>query len=421
MKNGLIAAMIALGGAAFATDVTVWDLNESPFDFPSVNTNGLGQALRYYYGADGTLAEQANRPVFVNEVVNGVTRKVAVLNQWDTFFANHGLRKNGGGDYVNQYSLVFDVKLNRNDWFGFYNTNDSQSNDSDLFFNPGNGGLGIIGDYEIEASTSPFALDSWQRVVLTVNCDGPSALLGQDQRMNVYINGVFSNGVDLGGGLDGRWALYTVDDPDAFDHIFFFGDNDFEESAAGFVAQLAATDAKLDAGEVASLGAVGSLLTAKKLSGSVTLEDSAAFPNLVAYRMDFRSPGTTNVVFSRQVTVDPAGDFSLNVLGAAGLYDVAVFSRGFLSAMIPNVSVTSAGVSNLDFGLVNGDIDSDNTVTVFDYDKLSAYFDMDSSSASWLTPDADGIAPAYADLDGDGFITVFDYDILSRNFDKSGA
>lgn len=70
--------------------------------------------------------------------------------------------------------------------------------------------------------------------------------------------------------------------------------------------------------------------------------------------------------------------------------------------------------------LTNGDIDGDNSVTVFDYDKLSAYFDKTSADADWSTEDGDGVAPKEADLDRDGSVTVFDYDVLSANFDQVG-
>ena len=60
---------------------------------------------------------------------------------------------------------------------------------------------------------------------------------------------------------------------------------------------------------------------------------------------------------------------------------------------------------------MNGDIDGDNSVTVFDYDRLSAAFDASAGDAGY---------DAAADLDGDGTVSVFDYDILSRNFDLVG-
>gem|GEM_PF-3130960 len=81
---------------------------------------------------------------------------------------------------------------------------------------------------------------------------------------------------------------------------------------------------------------------------------------------------------------------------------------------------TTAGAFTFDWDIKGGDIDNDNSVTVFDYDKLSTYFDKNSADSDWDTADGDGIAPVDADIDGDGAVTVFDYDVLSRNFDLVG-
>lgn len=61
--------------------------------------------------------------------------------------------------------------------------------------------------------------------------------------------------------------------------------------------------------------------------------------------------------------------------------------------------------------LANGDVDGDNGVTVFDYDKLSLAFDSSFGDKG---------CNADADLDGDGSVSVFDYDILSSEFDRVG-
>ena len=95
---------------------------------------------------------------------------------------------------------------------------------------------------------------------------------------------------------------------------------------------------------------------------------------------------------------------------AAGDYELLVKSSGFLRKKV----AFTQGASTVDLGtvsLVNGDIDGDNAVTVFDYDALSAAFDSAPGDANWN--------PA-ADLDGDLAVTVFDYDILSQNFDRQG-
>ncbi len=61
--------------------------------------------------------------------------------------------------------------------------------------------------------------------------------------------------------------------------------------------------------------------------------------------------------------------------------------------------------------LINGDVDGDNTISIFDYIDLSTSFDKSAGDAGFN---------AEADLDGDESVTIFDYIILSNNFDQSG-
>jgi len=108
-------------------------------------------------------------------------------------------------------------------------------------------------------------------------------------------------------------------------------------------------------------------------------------------------------------------------LSADGTFAIASRMRGDLRVRVRGShwlwrarqasAVSDDGVTNLSFTLVNGDIDGDNAITVFDYDALSQAFDSMPGDANWN--------PA-ADLDGDGTISVFDYDILSQNFDREG-
>ncbi len=61
--------------------------------------------------------------------------------------------------------------------------------------------------------------------------------------------------------------------------------------------------------------------------------------------------------------------------------------------------------------LINGDVDGDNSITIFDYIELSQAFDTSRGEAGFREN---------ADLDEDGTITVFDYIILSNNFGLDG-
>lgn len=157
--------------------------------------------------------------------------------------------------------------------------------------------------------------------------------------------------------------------------------------------------------------------TSRRITGTVDLSaDWLGAPNETVEAWLYNSSGSRVL----QTTV-AAGTFSIPISAslANGSYSLYVRGRGWLWQVQP-LTLSATGASGLSYFLVSGDIDGDNAVTVFDYDKLSAYFDRTSADSDWLTPDGDGVRPEDADLDGDGAVTVFDYDILSRNFDAVG-
>lgn len=121
------------------------------------------------------------------------------------------------------------------------------------------------------------------------------------------------------------------------------------------------------------------------------------------------------------VALGPTGVFQLpDPMVAGGATRIYVKVGTFLTEAL-TVTTSGSGQSGFVLNLRNGDIDGDDAVTVFDYDKLSQYFDRTSADADWTAADGDGVAPFQADLDGDGSVTVFDYDLLSQNFDELGA
>jgi len=76
-----------------------------------------------------------------------------------------------------------------------------------------------------------------------------------------------------------------------------------------------------------------------------------------------------------------------------------------------NVDTSEDSVLDLYILLVNGDIDDDNEVTLFDFGALVAAFGS--------VPD-DEIWNPRADLDGDMEVTLFDFGIIVRNFGEIG-
>ncbi len=77
-----------------------------------------------------------------------------------------------------------------------------------------------------------------------------------------------------------------------------------------------------------------------------------------------------------------------------------------VSKKVAEVDVTDGQTVDLTAELVNGDIDNDDAVTVFDYSILATLIDRGYSYT--------------ADLDGDGRITILDYSIMSDSFDQVG-
>ncbi|MBS1706337.1 MAG: hypothetical protein JST40_10710 [Armatimonadetes bacterium] len=93
----------------------------------------------------------------------------------------------------------------------------------------------------------------------------------------------------------------------------------------------------------------------------------------------------------------------------------------FLSNITTSFTLGTKTRVTRNFQLLNGDVDEDNAVTIFDYTTLSDYFDRSEVDGGWYTYGANGWRPVDADLDGDGSVTIFDYTILSANFDKFGV
>ncbi|MCW5939232.1 MAG: hypothetical protein KF884_03130 [Fimbriimonadaceae bacterium] len=191
--------------------------------------------------------------VFVSDTVGTTTKQVAKFDAPQFFRVLHGMKSNGGGDYVNLYTLVIDVKFVNpaiGSFSSLYNSNDDNRNDGDTFirwddngFGSPIGKIGISGQYNGEIQPNV-----WNRIVLTYD-----ATIGT---FIYYVNGTVAQTVTGAGVVDGRWALYGYEDLDVYDHYDLFGDND-GDNGSGFVSLLVNYDTVLTAAQVAALGPVG--------------------------------------------------------------------------------------------------------------------------------------------------------------------
>lgn len=151
----------------------------------------------------------------------------------------HGITSNGGGDSVNQYTLMFDFKvLNLDRWHCFQQTDTTNQNDADCFIKhypdslPGMIGVGFTG-----YSDTSIVPNQWYRLVISVN-------LGNFY--NYYLNGVLIHTGDTDEiQIDDRFALTEA--------ILFFADNNQEDDTID-VASIALFDTCLTPSQIAQLG-----------------------------------------------------------------------------------------------------------------------------------------------------------------------
>ncbi|MFZ4575910.1 MAG: hypothetical protein ACOYN0_16075, partial [Phycisphaerales bacterium] len=228
-----LASLCGLATSAYAQP-TVWNFDT---DFtPAV----AGPATMDWYngGIFGT---------FGTDTIDGGSTGVLNLDaglpgQALAMFAN--VAGNGGspGDlYINQYTVIYDIKESlTNPFMCYFNTAGGTGNDGDAFRNPA-GGIGISGDYE-----GVIQADTWHRVAFVID-----TTLATGDRMRKYIDGQFVGATGLGG-LDGRHALYSSADP-TFPSLAHFGDNSSDTSPVTVSSILFEARAYTTA-EIAALG-----------------------------------------------------------------------------------------------------------------------------------------------------------------------
>ena len=177
-----------------------------------------------------------------------------------------GVPANGGGSYVNNYTMIWDLYLPSLNWTGLMNTAPDHSNDADFYVaSDGTIGIGALG-----YSSSPVvAAGQWYRIAFV-----------QDQTDNqslYYVNGtqVFSGAA---GGLDGRFSLYTGSDTppqlvilgegdttgnyanDLYLSAFYFSDSVLSDSTITGLGGVNAAGIVVPEPSAFALGGLGSLM-----------------------------------------------------------------------------------------------------------------------------------------------------------------
>ncbi len=158
-----------------------------------------------------------------------------------------GMAPNGGGAWVNQYTLVFDLlypPASSGGWRALIQIDDpvGNANDADLFINP-TGGIGISSQYQGAVQTN-----TWHRLAFAFDL---AASAGPTLRK--YIDGTLVNQQTLAAGVDGRWALNPVGGMFGDTALLFTDDNGSVQ--AGYVSSIQVHDEALPAGYIQALGA----------------------------------------------------------------------------------------------------------------------------------------------------------------------
>jgi hypothetical protein len=129
---------------------------------------------------------------------------------WDYLSVNPNFTANGGGDYVNQYTIAMDVYTGGANWYSLYQTSyGGNDSDGDLWVTPD----GAIGVGDVGYSTLTMDNTKWHRIVLSVD---------NGNFFRAYVDGtLFLDGA--GQEVDGRFSLYT-------DRFNLFADDSWEDS-----------------------------------------------------------------------------------------------------------------------------------------------------------------------------------------------
>jgi len=120
----------------------------------------------------------------------------------------------------------------------------------------------------------------------------------------------------------------------------------------------------------------------------------------------FELRSNTNVhLDTKTALLDSAGNYALSISAPAGTYKLRAKGTHWLAKQNNAVAVGASGASNINFTLVNGDVDGDNEVGSTDFDAVVAEF---------------GNPGVNEDLDGDGEVGSPDFDIVVMNYSLSG-
>ena len=271
------------------------------WDFLSNNlAASYGVDMQYYDAtvqADTTFGTTTS---FGISDINGVATAVMHFNPstaftgpWGGYKMYHGAAPNGGGAYVNQYTLVFDIyypTASDFTWRSLWQTGTGNTSDGDLFVSTADG-LGISSVYN-----GNITADSWHRIAAAFDLTGPGSPV-----LTKFIDGVKVGNQTSGlSGIDGRFSL----DP----YALVFADES-GDVAEGYVSSVQFSNGRRPDAFLEALGGPSSLkipgiIRADMISGQVVIHWSGGVALQGADSLD--GPWTTVSGTAGQSTYTPS-------------------------------------------------------------------------------------------------------------------
>ncbi|HRZ35354.1 MAG TPA: hypothetical protein P5534_03210 [Candidatus Paceibacterota bacterium] len=306
------------------------------------------------------------------------------------------MHSNGGGSFVNQYTLIFDLlypTASAAAWRALIQINDPyNTDDADLFINP-TGGIGISAQYHgvVQANT-------WHRIAFAFDLAAPGG-----PTLSKYIDGVLVNQQILGAGVDGRWALNPVDGIFAPMALLFTDNNaDGADNQAGYVSSIQVHDETLSSAYIQTLGAPttdgipttvvvpGSIVSRKPLEGAMNVVPASGIEVVLA-------DGSTPLNTSSIVLKVNNQTLARNVSSAEGKHTVTAALPTLSPRSTNTVSVgftdPSAGPVTLEWGFRMAAYLLDAELEQVFTNRLAAYWPMDeglTNAAATLLVDVAG-------------------------------
>jgi len=167
--------------------------------------------LRATAGADlEYVADTASFTTFPVLNITGLPARVMAFGANSVsqgFYMRHGAKHNGGGKFVNQYTLLMDVMFPASSsglWRTLFQIDPFNHPDNTAEFYVGNNASlpdanGLGAESQFNGTLQP---DTWYRIAFAVDLAAPSG-----QQLSKYLNGVRVGTQALPGGIDGRYAL----------------------------------------------------------------------------------------------------------------------------------------------------------------------------------------------------------------------